>query len=110
MNQLFFVYIAIFLAFSFHQRPQDETIRELSKSLESWNSTYPEEKIFIHTDKPYYYTGDTIWYKTYLVNGQTLRPDTLSSILYLELLNEKNEIIFKRNHIVPTPIFIVFFR
>jgi len=29
------------------------------------------EKTYIHTDKPYYTTKDTIWFKNYLVNGIT---------------------------------------
>ena len=30
-----------------------------------------QEKVYLHTDKPFYLVGDTIWLKGYLVNAQT---------------------------------------
>lgn len=28
----------------------------------------PVEKVYLHTDKPYYTIGDTLWFKSYLFN------------------------------------------
>jgi hypothetical protein len=45
------------------------------------------EKIYIHTDKPYYYPGETMWLKGYLNYSDYTRRDTLSGTVYLELIN-----------------------
>ena len=31
------------------------------------------EKLYLHTDRDYYFLGDTIWFKAYYLNGQTQR-------------------------------------
>jgi len=34
--------------------------------------TAPQEKVYLHTDKPYYYSaGDDIWFNAYIVNAAT---------------------------------------
>ena len=38
-------------------------------------------------DNTAYLTGDTIWYKAYVVRASSLKPTTLSKVLYVELLN-----------------------
>lgn len=63
--------------------------------LENYANTYPE-KIYLQTDKPYYTIGEDIWYTTYLVNGITHKRSKKSSIIYVELIDEKDNIIDKK--------------
>jgi hypothetical protein len=65
------------------------------EKLEKYTKSYPE-KLYIQTDKPYYTIGDDIWYTAYLVNGVTHKKSNKSSILYVELIDEKNNIIDKK--------------
>jgi hypothetical protein len=52
----------------------------------------PAEKTYLHFDKPYYAVGDTIWFKAYVtLENQT--PSTLSKILYVELINQKDSLV-----------------
>lgn len=53
----------------------------------------PQEKVYVHTDKPYYFAGDTIWLKTYLVNAITHFPGNGSRYAYVELVNRRNTVI-----------------
>lgn len=46
------------------------------------------EKVFIHTDKPFYITGETIWMKAYGVDPQSQKLLPSTRILYLELLDK----------------------
>ena len=46
----------------------------------------------MHLDKPYYAVHDIIWFKAYVVNTLTSGPSTLSGLLYVELINDKNKI------------------
>jgi hypothetical protein len=54
------------------------------------------EKTYIQTDKPYYYPGDTIWLKAYLKYSNLNYQDSLSKVLYVDLVDPKNKIIANR--------------
>jgi|GEM_PF-1895363 len=51
------------------------------------------EKVFLHTNKDYYYPGEKIWYKSYILYGSPLMRDTLSKLLHVELINPRKKII-----------------
>lgn len=55
----------------------------------------PQEKLYVHTDKPYYSTGENIWFKAYLVNATTHRPDTKSQFIYAELYDQSDKLIHR---------------
>ena len=55
-----------------------------------------KEKIYLHFDKPYYATGDIIWFKAYLIDAETNLPNALSKMLYVDLIDPSNKIIFSR--------------
>lgn len=57
------------------------------------NHLAPIEKVYIHTDKPYYYPGENLWLKAYLNYSQPSSSDSLSKVLYLELINLGKEIV-----------------
>lgn len=50
-----------------------------------------QEKIFIHFDKPFYYVGETIFFKAYLYNLGY--PSQLSHTFYLRLESEKGILV-----------------
>ncbi|MDD4636796.1 MAG: hypothetical protein PHV66_04205, partial [Bacteroidales bacterium] len=52
---------------------------------------YPE-KIYIQTDRPVYNLYDTIWYKVWVMQGGTLFPTEKSRLVYVDLINEENQI------------------
>jgi len=45
------------------------------------------EKLYVHTDKPYYYPGETIWLKGYINYSSLYMRDSLSRTVYAELIN-----------------------
>jgi hypothetical protein len=68
-------------------------------SLEEYvqqNQELPAEKVFLHLDRPFYLQGDTIWFKAYLWYGYDQVPDTLSGILYVDLVGSRGEVIRQR--------------
>lgn len=67
----------------------------LNKLKEYVTEDYPE-KIYIHTDKPYYTAGESIWFNAYLVNGVTHTESGKSNIVYVELINEMDKVISER--------------
>lgn len=57
-----------------------------------FNSSYPIEKVYLHTDKPYYAVGDTIWFKAY-VTIEKHQPSALSRIVYVDLINNRDSVV-----------------
>lgn len=66
---------------------QTEQLFEKFKTAARFDYKYPREKVYVHFDNTAYLTGDTIWYKAYVVRASSLKPTTLSKVLYVELLN-----------------------
>ncbi|WP_266367531.1 TonB-dependent receptor [Tellurirhabdus rosea] len=59
----------------------------LIERLTAYNQTLPREKVYLHTDRPYYAAGETIWLKGYLFDGSSHVADSVSRVLYVDLVN-----------------------
>ena len=59
----------------------------------SFLDNFREEKVYLQTDKPYYSAGEIIWLKGYLVNAATMKPESFSGFIYVELTNRDDSII-----------------
>jgi hypothetical protein len=62
-------------------------------ALQAWTDQNPQEKTYLHMDKPYYALGDTIWFKGYLTTGSRHQLSTLSGAFYIDLVNEQNKLV-----------------
>lgn len=49
------------------------------------------EKVHLHLDKPYYKTGEDIWFKAYVIDGVNEIPTLTSGALYIDLVNVSNK-------------------
>lgn len=56
-----------------------------------WNNL--REKPYLNTNKPYYYPGETVWLGGPMLYQNKIMSDTLSRVLYLDLMNERAELI-----------------
>ena len=70
----------------------DEPLKKILNQLEKYRTDYPQEKVHLHLDKPYYAIGDNVWFKAYVVNAENHQLSDLSKILYVELINEKDSV------------------
>ena len=68
------------------QKPE-ELLGQLAKQS-------PIEKAYLHFDRDNYLAGETAWFKAYLYSDY--QPDTISSVLYVELLNESSVLISRK--------------
>jgi hypothetical protein len=48
------------------------------------------EKIYVHTDKNFYLTGEILWFKIYNTDGSTNKMIGLSKVAYVEILDNKH--------------------
>jgi len=67
---------------------------KLSVSPHPVDSLKAPDKIYITLDKPFYAVEETIYYKVYQVNAQSNLLHSLNEVVFVELLNEKNKVIF----------------
>ncbi len=72
--------------------PADSIVDRLTNYI----ANYWQEKVYLHFDKPYYSTGETIWFKSYLVNAVTHRPEPRSGLLYADLIDPNGQVIAQR--------------
>jgi len=54
---------------------------------------FPQEKIYLHTDKPYYISGEKIWFRAYLVDAASHIPNPISRYVYVELINPVDSVV-----------------
>lgn len=78
---LTFFLLGILHIFSYAQLPAALTMKIVSLQAPD------QEKIFVHSDRAAYLTGETLWFKIYLVNAQNHIPSTLSKVAYFEVLD-----------------------
>ncbi|MDO7874934.1 TonB-dependent receptor plug domain-containing protein [Hymenobacter sp. ASUV-10] len=82
---------------AFRQLPADEDVvrRVLQQVGDYYANTLPE-KAYLHLDKPVYATGETIWFSGYVVDAQRHLPDSLSKVLYVDLLSPERKVVARR--------------
>ncbi|MGF7082683.1 carboxypeptidase-like regulatory domain-containing protein [Mucilaginibacter sp. UYCu711] len=85
------VFFSLLLLLAFIPKA-DEPLDKIVASLQQWFDTHPQEKIYLHTDKPYYLVGDTIWFKAYLTTGSKHQLSAISGAMYVDLINEGDSI------------------
>ncbi|MDZ7935835.1 MAG: TonB-dependent receptor plug domain-containing protein [Emticicia sp.] len=92
-NLLSFALATLLFAFTF----EEDLLEKIVSKFDHYHNEFPQEKAYLHLDKPYYTAGETIWFKAYLVEANTLIPDTISIPLYVELIdNQRGKIIEKK--------------
>lgn len=75
---------------------EDKAIEYITAQLRA----FPQEKVYLHHDKPYYSAGDTIWFRAYMVHATLHQPMAYSRYIYVELINE-NKLVVSRIKIRP---------
>ncbi|MBN2349117.1 MAG: hypothetical protein JXJ22_09785 [Bacteroidales bacterium] len=87
------VLLATFLLTAGFTPPDENLIFNLASKLESYNTKFPSEKIFIHTDKTKYSPGEAMWFKGYVFSSQNLGIP-VSSEVFVRLCDEFGNNVF----------------
>lgn len=70
---------------------QSITSAEFKQRFVNTVTNLHQEKVFVHTDRTHYITGETIWMSFYCVDAATHHPVDMSKVLSVELISEKGE-------------------
>ncbi|MFZ5552865.1 MAG: alpha-2-macroglobulin family protein [Bacteroidota bacterium] len=89
MTKSLLLFFLLLPFFSFSQDPG------VSGELQKINEILPSEKIYLHTDRTFYSITDDIYFKAYILNGETYFPTTVSSSVSVNLLDAKGNIVDK---------------
>ena len=68
-------------------------LQDLAKTAKNY-----QEKVFLHTDKPYYYAGDSLFFKGYFAYGNPYLRDELSKVLHVELISDARDILLAKKY------------
>ncbi len=92
MRKIDFVFNVIFLLCTniLAQNLDDDPFQELF--LEQL-SHYPQEKVYVHTDKSSYFSSDTIWMRVHLVDALLLKQANASRYVYVEMVNILSDVV-----------------
>lgn len=62
---------------------------------------FPQEKMYVQTDKPYYISGEKIFFRAYLLDTSLHHPVYLSRYIYVELIKQESDSACVRVQIRP---------
>lgn len=95
MYRLFqIILILIISCFTLFSTPP--LVEKIKSQFSNYNKLYRHEKIYINYDKPYYSAGETVFFKIFLVDGFTLKNETISTLVHVELISPDMKIINER--------------
>jgi hypothetical protein len=66
-------------------------LQDLAKTAKNY-----QEKVYLHTDKPYYYAGDQVFFKGYFAYGNPYLRDELSKVLQVELITGNRDMVIEK--------------
>ena len=66
--------------------------QNIDSTLAKYNSNYQAEKVWLHYDKQVYHSGETIWFKAYLMEG--LYPANETKNLYVDWVADNGEVLW----------------
>ena len=88
MKRILFSLLTLFAftTFTVAQETADEALMRYAGNIHQFNSIFPQEKVYLQFDNTSYYTGETIWFKAFVVSASTLGR-AQSKVLYVDLLS-----------------------
>ena len=69
---------------------------DIQQRILDYYRSVPQEHIYVHTDKPYYVPGDTVWFRAHLVDAVTHTPISRSRYVYVELHDQQADTLVQR--------------
>ena len=85
--------IALLLVCSTFARAQVFSADSAAVKFNTFSQWCSPEKLYLHLDRTYYASDETIWFKGYLSNASEHSLLPASNYIYVELLNEKGDAV-----------------
>ncbi|HEX9958672.1 MAG TPA: hypothetical protein VGA96_15505, partial [Fibrella sp.] len=72
---------------------QQPVLVQLQKRFDLYQTQSLQEKLFVHTDRSFYISGERLWFRLFYVDGTMHRPLDVSKVAYLELLDKEQKAV-----------------
>ena len=92
-------FISFFACTTFFSLGQTGTKLSLDSALNNIVTQillFPQEKIYLQTDKPYYISGEKIFFRVFLLDAFSHQPAEMSRYVYVELINPKDSVVIRQ--------------
>ena len=67
----------------------------IPRAFTSYQQTRLQERVFAHTDKSSYLSGEIIWFKLYTVDAGFFQPSELSKLAYVEIISRDQKSVLQ---------------
>lgn len=91
MKRLAILFTMFLLALASMAQSDMQLLQKWLNGVTDFDNEYPREKVVLHTDQQAYVEGETMWIKAFVVRASTLKPQPVSRVLYVELLNTEGQ-------------------
>ena len=73
--------------------PLADTLIRVAQRFDRQLDLFPQEKIHLQTDKPYYIAGERIWFRAHVVDAATHVPSFSASSVFVELFDARDSVV-----------------
>ncbi|MDR2086601.1 MAG: hypothetical protein LBP72_05440 [Dysgonamonadaceae bacterium] len=84
------------LSLSAQTAAHSDSISKAIVRLLAQQLAFPQEKIYLQTDRPYYIAGEKVFFRTFLINAAFLTPAMYSRYVYVELLSPADTVVVRQ--------------
>lgn len=75
------------------ENPLADTLLRAADRFERQLSVFPQEKVYLQTDKPYYLSGERIWFRAHVVDAASHVPSFSSGSVLVELFDARDSVV-----------------
>ncbi|MGE0021358.1 MAG: hypothetical protein AB7S72_16910 [Draconibacterium sp.] len=90
-RNLLILLIVSFAFYSFYlMAEQDKNEQSIITKTNLFNMRFPQERVYLHLDRPSYWAGDDVWFKAYVKDSPVNESN-----LYIEIINASGDVVNK---------------
>lgn len=67
-----------------------QVLSKVQSNFAAYQGNNLQEKLYVHTNKTFYVTGEILWFKIYCFNGGTNKMLSLSKVAYVDILDDNH--------------------
>jgi hypothetical protein len=95
-NTIFSLFLFSCLTVSGQTKDYPDSIRRAIVDLYAQLLVFPQEKIYLQTDRPYYMNGEKIFFRAFLLHASTNKPLNQSRYIYAELISPVDTVVLRQ--------------
>lgn len=92
-NNRHIICLLLSLIFTAVHSPVQSADDAISNAFSKQLALFPQDKIYVHTDKSSYNNGESIWFRAYVMDAASMTADTSRQYLYAELINPVDSVV-----------------